>query len=307
MSERGSDEAPAGADWRERRERGSVAAIRLTVWLTGVFGRRLLRPLVWTMAFYFTLFGGAARRAVHDYRRRLGQKPSFLEVYRQIRAFAQTVLDALFIVRGRWKYFRVTRNGHHHLARLRDEGRGAILLGAHVGSFYAMRLQAEREALPIHPVVYLKNAQRINAAFESIDPAFTERLIQMDDEGGMSYVLKIREELDQGGLIAILGDRVAPGSKTVEVDFLGGRARLPAGPYIVASTLKCPVYFTAGLYREPDRYELYCIPLAERVELPRSRREEALREYAQRYADQLAEMCRRAPDNWFNFYDFWEK
>lgn len=298
---------PPRRGWREVGERGSGLLIRLTVWLTTVVGRAPLRLVVRVVAFYYALLSGTARRAVYAYRRHLGERAGIGVAYRQIRTFAQCVLDALFIVRGRWKYFRVTRNGHHHLAALRDEGRGAILLGAHLGSFYAMRMQGERESLPIHPVVYLRNARRINAAFESIDPEFTARLIRMDADGGMSYVLQIREKLDQGGLIAILGDRVAPGAKSVEVDFLGGRARLPAGPYILAATLKCPLYFTAGLYREPDHYELYCIPLAERVELPRARRAEALQGYAQAYADQLAELCRRAPDNWFNFFDFWEE
>ena len=35
------------------------------------------------------------------------------------------------------------------------------------------------------------------------------------------------------------------------------------------------------------------------------RRDEALREYVQRYASLLEERVRRAPENWFNFYDFW--
>ena len=65
------------------------------------------------------------------------------------------------------------------------------------------------------------------------------------------------------------------------------------------------MYFTAGLYRGGNHYELYCIPFAERVVLPRGDRQAAIAGYAQQYADLLAEFVRKAPDNWFNFFDFW--
>jgi predicted LPLAT superfamily acyltransferase len=80
---------------------------------------------------------------------------------------------------------------------------------------------------------------------------------------------------------------------------------LPVGPYLLAAILRCPIYLTFGLFHEPNRYDLYCEPFAERVELPRAAREEAARGYVQRYADRLEHFCRLAPDNWFNFYDYW--
>ena len=69
--------------------------------------------------------------------------------------------------------------------------------------------------------------------------------------------------------------------------------------------LKCPIYLVFGLYREPNRYELYCEPFSERLVLPRGAREEALRHEVARYARRLEDYCRKAPDNWFNFFDFW--
>jgi predicted LPLAT superfamily acyltransferase len=71
--------------------------------------------------------------------------------------------------------------------------------------------------------------------------------------------------------------------------------------------LKCPVYLTFGLYRDPDTYELHCEPFADRIELPRKERQAALARYAQKYAERLESYVKRAPDNWFNFYDFWRK
>ncbi|MNW22841.1 hypothetical protein D3C71_2245760 [compost metagenome] len=49
------------------------------------------------------------------------------------------------------------------------------------------------------------------------------------------------------------------------------------------------------------------MPLAERVLLPRARREQALAEYADLFAQQLERMLRKAPYDWFNFFPFWDQ
>ncbi|MBO6933696.1 MAG: hypothetical protein JJ863_01935 [Deltaproteobacteria bacterium] len=294
------------AGWRDVGERGSVFGIKAVIVMATMMGRTAGRGLVAMIAAYYTLLSTPANKATEQFRARLGLTTTRMDVYRQVRRFAQCALDALFFMRGKTEFFRVTRNGHHHLAKLRDTGEGAILLGAHLGSFHAMREQSGREALPLYPVVFTKNARRFNQVLEELDPGSKVRLIEIDSEGGrMGFMLSIREKLEEGGLVAILGDRVQPGAKAVQVDFLGQKAWLPAGPYILAATLKAPVYFVAGIYRGKATYELFCIPFAERVKLPRGNRMEAIQAYAQQYADILADFCKDAPDNWFNFYDFW--
>jgi predicted LPLAT superfamily acyltransferase len=302
----GTETGLDGSSWRDVGERGSVLGIKAAIVLTTMLGRPGGRALVTLIAAYYTLFSPTAHRATRDFRAHLGLETRWRDVYRQVRRFAQCTLDALFFMRGETRFFRVKRNGHHHLARLRDTGQGAILLGAHLGSFHAMREQSGREALPLYPVVFTKNAQRFNEVLEELDPGSRMRLIEIEEgEGRMGFMLSIREKLEEGGLVAILGDRVQPGAKAVKVDFLGEEAWLPAGPYVLAATLKAPVYFVAGLYRGKKEYELFCIPFADRVVLPRRERQEAIQRYAQQYADLLARFCRDAPDNWFNFYDFW--
>ena len=298
--------ADASAGWRDVREHGSVLGIKAGIVTMTLLGRPGGKALATLVAGYYTLLSPPARRAIRDLRSHLGLETDMGDVYRHVHRFAQCILDAFFFMRGKTSFFRVGRNGYEHLADLRDSGQGAILLGAHLGSFHAMREQAGREALPIHPVVFTKNAQRFNRVLEELDPTSRVRLIEIDEgEGRMGFMLAIREKLEEGGLVAILGDRVQPGAKAVKVDFLGEETWLPAGPYILAATLKAPVYFVAGLNRGDGRYELYCIPFAEQVVLPRRERQEAIQRYAQQYADLLARFCRDEPENWFNFYDFW--
>ena len=297
-----------GPEWRSTDERGSVAGIKALIIFATMFGRGPARIVVALIAAYYTAFSARARRAVKLFRTRLGLPASQRGVratYMTVLRFAQCALDGLVLMRGKIDYFRVSRNGHEHLATLRDTRTSAILLGAHLGSFYVMRTQSTKESLPLCPVVYTKNARRFNRVIEELDPDSTTRLIEIGDGDDMDFMLAIRDKAESGALVAILGDRTQPGAKTVEVDFLGAKARLPAGPYILAATLRLPVYFTAGIYRGGNHYELYCIPFADRIVLDRKDRMGAIQRYAQQYADILAEFCQKAPDNWFNFYDFW--
>jgi len=291
--------------WKTARERGGVRGMRFMLWLTTAFGRGPARLFVRVLAFYYTLFAGAARRGTRDFLMRVEGKAGFARVYRQILRFSQVTLDGLFLVSGKLHLFDIKRTGTEHLQKLKESGTGGILLGSHLGSMQAMRAQGSEAAFPVYAVVYTKHAERINAVLREVSPDNHATLLQMGE--GMEFMLRIKELIDEGAIIAMAADRVGDADRAVEVEFFGELARFPAGPYILASMLKCPVYLTFGIYKDPSGYDLYCEPFAERVVLPRKRRQEALVEYAQAYANRLEWFTERAPDNWFNFYEFWGK
>jgi predicted LPLAT superfamily acyltransferase len=89
------------------------------------------------------------------------------------------------------------------------------------------------------------------------------------------------------------------------VDFLGGRARLPVGPWQLASALQVPVIVGFGCYVGDNRYAAHFELFAEKVTLPRLEREAAIKQLAQRFAKRLEYYAHLAPYNWFNFYDYW--
>jgi predicted LPLAT superfamily acyltransferase len=295
----------AGSEaWLEMVEKGSAFGLWLIVAIGRLLGRRIARLLLLPVVLYFVALAPAARRASRDYLRRMGLPHGFRAVYAHCLRFAHCTLDRLYWSIGREKLFQVTRTGSEHLQALAQSGRGALLIGAHLGSFEALRGMAQRKSLALNIVGYFKNARLINSVLERLNPGLATRVIAV--EKNIDFVLRLKERIDAGEVVALLGDRVGLGDRTVEVDLLGGRALLPAGPYLLAATLGCPVYLTFGLYHEPNRYDLYCEPFAEKIELPRRAREEGARVYAQRFADRLEHHCRLAPDNWFNFYPLWK-
>jgi predicted LPLAT superfamily acyltransferase len=304
--ESGERHAPSGKRserWLEIGESGSVLGIRAILALATAFGRPPVRALLRVVALYYILVHSTARRSSRSYLRRLGVPSGFWATYRHLFCFAQCAADRLFFILGRHRCFKITTTGHETLVAASENGRGAILLGAHLGSFEAMAAIGEREGFTVNVVGYFRNARKINRVIARKGAGVHARLLEISP-GDIGFALKMRDCIERGEFVAILGDR-ALGGKTAQVEFLGSPAKFPVGVYALASVMRCPVYLTFGLHEAPNKYHLFCELFEERIVLPRSRRREALQECAQRFADRLENYCRQAPDNWFNFYDFW--
>jgi predicted LPLAT superfamily acyltransferase len=297
------------ADWRKIPEAGTVVGIRLVVVSARVLGRRIAGWILYVPAFWYALVHGAARRASRDYLRRVGQPASLRHVIRHIHTFAKVSLDRLFFLTGRMDRFRFEHTNHDVLIAQVKSGRGAVLIGAHLGSFEVMRSRANDFDVPIHVVVDWSNAERINGVLRKLAPDIDTRLISLAHDP-VAAMLAIKAAIDRGELVAILGDRTpaaGPGARVVHASFLGAQAPFPSGPWMLAHTLDCPVFFVAGLFEPPNTYALYLEPLADRVKLARTGREAAAAGYAAVYAAMLERYVRKAPMNWFNFYDFWSE
>ena len=290
--------------WLDIAERGTVLGIRLLVFAATLFGRGAARFILKPVIFYYVLFHGTARRASQAYLRRVVGRASFGLTYRHFLNFAEVALDRLYFLRGDLRPFKVGSDGFDHLRRLREEKRGAILLGAHVGSFEAMRALAGNKNLQVNILTYRGNAKKLNSVLHSLNPSAAARFIEIAP-GEVDSILRVKELVEAGEVVAILGDRADLDGKPAEVDFFGGKARFPTSPYALAAILKCPIFLTFNLYRSPDRYDCFTEPFVERLELPRGDRERALQAFAQRYASRVEHYCRLEPLNWFNFYGFW--
>jgi predicted LPLAT superfamily acyltransferase len=312
-----------GEAWHTKQERGSTLGIRITVWVYRRLGRRLARALLVPIVTYFFVFGRKERRASRQYlerlyalpegRKALGHRPGPRDVYRHIYEFGRMVLDRVGFWLGRPGDFEIEVHGWEELRRVAAEGRGAIFLGSHLGNFDAMRLLAyERSPIAVHVLMYIENAERINAILRQLPganlPGRPPPVIIPIRPGSVQHALEVRSKVKLGEVVAMLADRVHPledQDRVAHVEFLGGRVRLPEGPFLLAGAIGCPVLMMTPTRAGPNRYEVVVERLAERFEIPRERRREAVREYAQAWASRLERHVQRAPYQWFNFFDFW--
>ena len=306
-----------GTRWFELRERGSLLGMRVTVWIYRTLGRPLARILLYPIVGYFYLSDRRARSASLHYLKRLhasgrltGPSPGQAQVFRHLLAFGNSTLDRVGFWIGRRADFELEVYGLDLLEEVASEARGALVLGAHLGSFDAMRLLASiHSPIHVHVLMHTANAEQINTAlghFEAQDDKLKVSILTVEP-GHFEHALTIRRRIQEGDVVALLADRPHPNEaeRSILVDFLGAPAPVPEGPMLLAAALRCPVLFMVGIRSGPQRYEIHVEKFADPVTLPRQQRQEAIQGYCQNYADRLAGYCERAPYQWFNFYDFW--
>jgi len=302
-SEAGAPRA-SGAQWTAERERGSTTLLRMMIWVALRLGRPPARAILYLIAAYFFTFAPTARRHARAYlRRALGREPTARDRFRQLFAFAATILDRLYLVRGRFELLEVSAEGEELMHAVAARGRGALMLGGHLGSFEMMSAVGRRQpGVRVAMAMYEDNANRVRALFVADNPTSVPEVIPL---GRLEAMLRIRDCLSEGSFVGMLADRSIGDSPAHVVSFLGAPALFPSGPLRAAAALRCQVLFITCLYRGGNRYHVVFRPLADFSQPVRAGREAQVREAIERYVALLEEYCRSDPWNWFNFYDFW--
>jgi predicted LPLAT superfamily acyltransferase len=220
----------------------------------------------------------------------------------------------VYLLRGDFHLFEVEVVGAEHIDAVLQAGRGAFLVGAHLGSFEALRALGEkRRGLRVAMLMYEHNARLLTDTLRAIAPGAEQKVIGL---GRMEAMLELRDWLDGGGLGGLLADRTLPGTEdqpagqrgnNIELPFLGAPASFNDGPFRLAALLRRKVFFMAGLYAGGNRYDVRFEPLADFSQRPANpaERERRIRAAVEAYVQRLEALCREYPYNWFNFHDFW--
>jgi predicted LPLAT superfamily acyltransferase len=290
--------------WREAPERGTARGMALMAQLTLRLGRGATRCLLPPLCLYFYATAPAARRASRQFLgRALGREPGTSDVLRHYHAYASNLHDRLLLAAGRVDALDITLTGTAEVESLLQAGRGCLLVGSHLGSFEALRALGKAQGRPISVVMHEENALKMQAVFSGLAPDLQQRVIA---SGRPDTMLRIKECLERGEIVGMLGDRPLGDERCASLPFLGAPARFPLGPWLLAAVLGCPTALFFGVYHGGARYELVLEALSPGESVPREQRDAAVHLALARYVARLEHYARRAPYNWFNFYDFWQ-
>ncbi|OJZ15807.1 MAG: acyl-CoA synthetase [Thiobacillus sp. 63-78] len=294
------------AEWAQRPERSNRVMLRMMAWLTLKLGRAPTRPILGGAIFYYLIFSPVARAASRAYlRRALGREPRLADLFRHFHSFASTIHDRFFLINARFDLFQVEVHGEAVIREVLAAGRGAFLMGAHLGSFEVMRALGRRQpGLKVGMVMYEENARKLNAALAAMNPAAEQDIIPL---GQLDSMLRVRSCLDAGMVLGMLGDRTLGDGPTVSIPFLGENAEFPVGPMRLAAMLGRPVLFMSGLYLGGNRYAIHFERLADFGGIGRQERDAAIQMAIAAYVASLERHSRSSPYNWFNFFDFWRR
>jgi predicted LPLAT superfamily acyltransferase len=129
------------------------------------------------------------------------------------------------------------------------------------------------------------------------------RILTVDDNPLRS--VPILAALRRGEIVALLGDR-SFGGADVEGIFLGGKVRLPVGPYRLAAASESPLFHVFVLREKLGRYRFIAFPpeFVSREDLRSN--PEVVRTQVKRYTERLEAVLRQYPFQWANFFPYWD-
>ena len=178
----------------------------------------------------------------------------------------------------------------------------------------AFALSQKFRNLRIVIFVYQKNTEKFLQMIDKVSGRKIERVFV--DEIDIKRLLELREIIESGGHIGIMGDRIALNNKrNVAVDFLGAPCYFSLGAFIIAQLLEAQISMMwcekiNGKYCvEIENISESCDDFAPNVresELQKNRRDRFLKPLLQKYVRSLEAHALNNPTQWFSFYDFWE-
>ncbi|HLU33380.1 MAG TPA: phosphatidylinositol mannoside acyltransferase [Natronosporangium sp.] len=250
--------------------------------------------------------GPAVRRLRANLRRVVGPQPPDAELDRLVRAglrsYARYWLEAFRLpaftpaqIRQR---FRLA--GEELLAKAMADGVGAVVALPHAGNWDLAGAWAVGNGWRLTTVAERLRPEGLYERFVAFRRGLGMRIIPLRG-GERPPLVLLDESLRDNHLVALLADRDLS-ARGIEVDFFGGRTRMPAGPALLALRTGAPL-FVVDMWYEPDAA---CGRLRGPLPVPEEGTlDQRVRVLTQRIADHLAAGIAAHPTDWHMLQRLW--
>lgn len=193
--------------------------------------------------------------------------------------------------------------GRDALLDLLAEGKGCILMGAHVGGWQAAMAAMDFLETPVNMLMQRDAGDVDRHWFEHRGMETPFKVI--DPSGYLGGAVEMHAALGRGEVLCVMGDRVQGSERNVlSVPFLGEQASFPVSAYRVAAATGAPVAVFFSHRTAAGGYELE-VPEIIRVPRRLGRGAEGCRPYVMRFAAALESYCHRYPYQFYNFHNMW--
>ncbi|MFU8853439.1 phosphatidylinositol mannoside acyltransferase [Micromonospora sp. SL1-18] len=192
-------------------------------------------------------------------------------------------------------------DGAEMLAADVASGRGAVIALPHGGNWDAAGAWVAATGWPITTVAERLKPEGVYERFLAFRQALGMEIVPTHGGERPAFDVLV-DRLRGGAVVPLLADRDLS-VRGVEVDFFGGRTRMPAGPALLAIRTGAPLYVTTMWY-EPDLARGALVP----VEVPdpdSGPLDARVRVLTQRIADGLAAGIARHPEDWHMLQRMW--
>jgi predicted LPLAT superfamily acyltransferase len=304
-----ADRAPGGpgdGQWTSKSI-GSDFGHRFFYLLIRYGGREGAYIVLHFVVLFYVLFSPSIRKKTHYYlsRRFKGRSPArrLVDSYLLCLNLGKSLIDRAVIgILGEEK-IEMAFGEQQKIFDLLKEGKGMILMTAHVGSWQTAMSALRFLDSPVHLLLQREEGDIDRHYFEHAGIACPYHII--DPRGYMGGVLEMMGVLKKGEVLSIMGDRLLGSAKgAVAVDFLGGKVLFPFSGFKIAAATGAPVVVFFSHKSGPAGYTLEA---ARVIRVPGDIGKESgdFLPYVSIFVKALEAYALRRPYQFFNFYDMW--
>ncbi len=287
------------------KSKGTPLGYRIFFFICKTFGVFPAYFVLRVVAFYYFIFSWKTSIPIYHYfrqRHHLGPIHSFLNIYRNYFLLGQTLLDKVIVLAGVKNPFTYHFDGADHLKKIVALGKGGVLLSAHVGNWEMAGHHLEQLQTPVNIVMYDGEHQQIKKFMDAVTGKRNFKIIVIRED--LTHVYAIGEALANNELVCLHADRFLEGNKTILRKFLGDPALFPGGPFSLAAGFDVPVSIVFAFKETSRHYHYFGSSLFQRQ--ASEKKSDFVERLADAFVAELEEKVNAYPEQWFNYYNFWE-
>jgi predicted LPLAT superfamily acyltransferase len=287
------------------KSRGNKLGYHIFVWILQHFGVMPAYFLLRFVVIYFFLFSPKASRELYSfYHSKLGYSrwATFGKIYKNYFYLGQSIIDKLVMMAGIKNKFTFNFDGEDNLRNIAATQQGGILLSAHIGNWDIAGYLLKRLETTINIVIFDGEYQKIKEYLDKVTGKKEMKVIVIRDD--LSHIYAISDALAKNELVCMHADRFIEGNKTMLSTFCGSKARFPMGPFLLAAKFKVPVSFVFALKESNLHYHFFAGSNKSYDHLEKGLVMQAMLDD---FAREMEIKVKRYPEQWFNYYNFWQQ
>ena len=294
-------------NWYKVKEKSAGEGRLLVSWyLYRIFGEKVLLLI----AFFVALVSFIMNKDVREYSEKYFQvisdyfndktlKPSLKNEFKHVLSFANSLVYKLEAFGDTFKPDKIKYSDPEEAKKMFSKMReGLVFIFPHIGNIEIMRSlllnSAQIAPASISIIMQREHCQTFRNFMKKIEKEHDRIKIYEIEDIDLSTVSEIDDNLKNGGILFVSGDRIAQNNpdKSFEATLFSKKILLPLGSFKLAKILKKQIYFITCL-REKGCYKVYTEDNSQKTE----------NELRANFAVFMEKMTKIAPYQFYHFYD----
>lgn len=254
---------------------------------------------------FYMLFGRESYLAIYRFfnqRIGCGKFTSFIKTCKNYFTFSQIIVDRFSVLANGKSKFYVTITGQEFFEDYIYSEKGFIMASSHVGNFEICGYLLHQDVKKINSLIYGGEAPVFQSYREKQLEKNNVKSIPVTDD--LSHLFIINEALDKGEIISMPCDRLIGSNKFLKCEFLGKETSFPLGAFRLSALKEVDILSVFVIKLSASHYHIFLKPIITDG-IPNESMKSKSERLAFLYVNQLETIVKKYPEQWFNYYDFW--